>query len=80
MELVEKSPTQIDRLAGALVNLKNSNEISVAAYDRPGNPIQIQIAHALKNEVEELLGSDFAAVKDASVALCSLLRRSCTRP
>jgi len=67
LELIEKSPTQIDKLTGALVNLKNSNEISVAGYDRLGNPAQIQIIHALKNEFEELLRSDLAAMEDAFV-------------
>ncbi len=44
MELVEKSPTQIDKLAGALVNLKNSREITVAGCDQLGNPIQKLLA------------------------------------
>jgi len=33
LELIEKSPTQIDKLTGALVNLKNSNKNSVAGYE-----------------------------------------------
>ncbi len=43
LELVQQSPSQIDKLAGALVNLKGSTEITVAASDRLGKSVPILI-------------------------------------
>ena len=51
---IEMDPTQLDKLTGALVDLKNSNE-TVAGYD---NPIQILIADSLRVELHDLLRSE----------------------
>jgi len=65
MELVEKSPIQIDKLTGALANLKNSNDISIDGYDRIGNPI----AYTINNELEKIFGSRLDDLRDGSVVL-----------
>ena len=71
MELVEQDPPQIHKLTAALVNLKNSKEITVAGCDRLGNPIQIQIADSLRMELYELLGSSLAGTEDTAVTPCN---------
>jgi hypothetical protein len=70
IELVEMDPTQLDKLTGALVDLKNSNE-TVAGYDRVGNPIQIQIADSLRVELHDLLRSELAGPEDGAVTPCN---------
>jgi len=57
-ELVEQSPSQVNKLTATLVNLKNSTEIAIATYDRLGKPEQIPIALALDLELHELLSSE----------------------
>lgn len=67
LELVQQSPSQIDKLTGTLVNLKSSTEFTIAANDRLGKSVPIVTALALNLELNELLSSELAHVKDASV-------------
>ena len=59
-ELVEQSPSQVNKLTATLVNLKTSTEIAIATYDRLGKFVQISIALALDLELHELLTSELA--------------------
>jgi len=65
IDLAQQAPSLVDKLADTLVKLKETN-ITVRCGGRLGDTTQI--ARALDWELDEYLGSDLAAVKDASVS------------
>ena len=60
-------PTQFDKFAGALVELRNSKGITVAGGDRLGNPAQLKIADALYDQLLGLHISTLVVAIDPSV-------------
>jgi hypothetical protein len=65
IDLAQQAPSLVDKLADTLVSLKETN-ITVRSGGRLGDTTQI--ARALDSELDEYLGSDLVAVKDASVS------------
>ena len=62
----QKFPSQVDKLVGALVNLKSST-FTVTASARFSKPTQISIAQALDSELYDFLGSELTCPDDGSV-------------
>ena len=65
-ELTAEHPTQVDKYARALVNLRNSNE-TIAACDEFGNPAQREIGAVLNRELAGLHSGDLVFAKDPLV-------------
>jgi hypothetical protein len=59
--------SQVDKLVGALANLKTST-ITFNADARHDKPTQLSISQALKSELHSLFSSDLAYPKDGSVS------------
>jgi len=59
-------PSQVDKLVGALVNLKTST-ITFNADARHDKPTQLSISQALESELHALFSSDLAYPTDGSV-------------
>jgi len=64
-DLAQQAPSLVDKLADTLVKLKET-QITVRSGGRLGDTTRI--ARALDWELDEYLGSDLAAVKDASIS------------
>ena len=67
MDLVHKFPTECDKFARTLAELRDSVEPTIAGYDRLGNPETQMIADALFDALAEFHESDLAGVDDTSV-------------
>jgi hypothetical protein len=66
MELVAESPTQIYKFAESLASVRQST-ITVAGYDRLGNPAQQNIGHVFNDVFVGFHSTDLNDVKDKSV-------------
>ncbi|KIM37504.1 hypothetical protein M413DRAFT_448554 [Hebeloma cylindrosporum] len=66
-EFVTKSPTQVNRLAGVMVEIKSSKGFTVVASDNVGNLAQQEIAPVLATELADYLGGFLAEAKDTFV-------------
>ena len=67
LELVQQSPSQVDKLTSILANVKSSTEFTVAACNRLGKSVPIPIALAFDLELNELFCSELAGLNDALV-------------
>jgi len=59
-------PSQVDKLVGALANLKTS-KITFNADARHDKPTQLSISQALESELHSLFSSDLGCAEDGSV-------------
>ena len=67
-ELVLQFPSQVNKLAGILVNLK-STTFTIGASDRNRKPMQVSIGWALNQELVGLLDSELAYVQNDFVSV-----------
>jgi len=67
MELTAEHPAEVHRFARALVELQNSTEPTIDAFDDFGKPVKKTIHPILNRELADIHSGDLSKAKDSSV-------------